>query len=450
MENTRQFKNYHLTVKHTLSMVAMMLVLDGIIMSLWHTFDPYQPVSTYIGVGPYEDGTDRHRVEFRKCGSNTLGWQLSFLLFKVILIAWGCYLAFITRNINSNLAEGRHIMFSMYVLALLGIVLGVVNSANVSIEYSALLYTLGFVVSAMTALGLVLAPRLWAAFNGGEVDMTQVVQVSGVSYMQRTSPSLHNHHLPSATSISCTTCTTTINQGACFASSGIHPLDSGSEVNSITSYHNAHKVTHDQSGPSNAESWTTVNSSFQNKEIAPKSPLSSSDSDSYISYNTKILGGFPSSSLPLTNKDHEKRVKSADSAGCDSKEQNEVPEVVYEVPVGKKVLEVEDKQIDDKQRHHLSPSEGVPYETVSLVAVPVETGALTAALTAALQTQITELPQTALPGGQRTVPFTPSIDNRSTNLFQYQGKPTARQQSRGGFRRCQSLPLPPNPSDPPP
>lgn len=75
--------------------------------------------------------------------------------------------------------EGREISVSIYLFAVLAIILIFVGSAGVRVEFWALAKAFVFSLSSCTALMMVLGPKLWAAHKQMEVDISQLTSAEG-------------------------------------------------------------------------------------------------------------------------------------------------------------------------------------------------------------------------------------------------------------------------------
>lgn len=95
---------------------------------------------------------------------------------QIVLIGWGCYLAWVTRRINHALVEGREISWSIYLFAVLGVILIFIWWAGLRVEYWALAKAFVYSLSSCTALVMVLVPKLWGAHKNVHVNVHDLTQ----------------------------------------------------------------------------------------------------------------------------------------------------------------------------------------------------------------------------------------------------------------------------------
>lgn len=77
--------------------------------------------------------------------------------------------------------EGREISWSIYLFAVLAIILIFIGSAGLQIEYWAVAKAFVYSLSSCTALVMVLVPKLWGAHKQQEVDVSQLMDGTTVT-----------------------------------------------------------------------------------------------------------------------------------------------------------------------------------------------------------------------------------------------------------------------------
>lgn len=77
--------------------------------------------------------------------------------------------------------EGREISWSIYLFAVLAIILIFIGSAGLPIEYWAVAKAFVYSLSSCTALVMVLVPKLWGAHKQQEVDVSQLMDGTTVT-----------------------------------------------------------------------------------------------------------------------------------------------------------------------------------------------------------------------------------------------------------------------------
>jgi len=78
-----------------------------------------------------------------------------------VLLCYGCYLAYQTRNVNPNFAESKYIMFAMYNVLIFGaMALIFIYVLKMETETARLLHALCVCISAIASLLVVNIPKL--------------------------------------------------------------------------------------------------------------------------------------------------------------------------------------------------------------------------------------------------------------------------------------------------
>lgn len=160
--NNKALRKIQMSNKEVLSMVAVFIIIEVGILSIWQIVDPVKLVYTnwntsYGGV----DALDRtSTVMFGSCddrrglfGNIDLIWKISYVLF-------GCRLGWKTRTFNSSLAESKYIMVAMYQIAVLGVLTLLLFSMGVSPAAKAMLATITSTVGACGAIVLIVGPKI--------------------------------------------------------------------------------------------------------------------------------------------------------------------------------------------------------------------------------------------------------------------------------------------------
>ncbi|CAM9149949.1 unnamed protein product [Phaeothamnion confervicola] len=172
MESAKQMKRIKLTVQQTMSVISFIVGVDVVILVVWSAVAPPRPTPYY------ETTSDGVEIEQQKCSSSASLFEIVFLLYKLVLIIWGCYLSWVTRKCSSELSESKQIMYSMYNFAVLALMVAIVLAANVDIQYVAIVKMLVFVLGGNFAVVAVLGPRLLMAFRGRDISAQDVTLTS--------------------------------------------------------------------------------------------------------------------------------------------------------------------------------------------------------------------------------------------------------------------------------
>ncbi|XP_031551307.1 gamma-aminobutyric acid type B receptor subunit 2-like [Actinia tenebrosa] len=111
----RSIKDHQLLV-----MVAGLLFIDVIILITWQVLDPLQYAIRYLPVVEDKDGFSAKRpyIEFCSC-QDTIKWKATIFTFKGLLLIFGAFLAWETRNVTiPALNDSKNIGISVYTVVL--------------------------------------------------------------------------------------------------------------------------------------------------------------------------------------------------------------------------------------------------------------------------------------------------------------------------------------------
>ena len=144
-----------------LALKLMVLVLvEVIILGIWTGVDPPKPM-----VNPGVDGVPSDFVDHVVCSSETATFAIIEIVWKVILSAGGCFLAFKSRNVGAKYAESKGLMAAMYNVAFIGIVilLLVFLLGGVGENGKTLLKAIGVFWGSVFSVAVIVIPRIMGA-----------------------------------------------------------------------------------------------------------------------------------------------------------------------------------------------------------------------------------------------------------------------------------------------
>ncbi|KAJ3091755.1 hypothetical protein HK102_013522 [Quaeritorhiza haematococci] len=114
-------RSRHLLNKHLLVMSGVVIGIEVLLLAIWTGVDPVRPVVSESGV----DASILYSYE--KCYGNSGPFQNAMLaviaVYNMLLLLFGSFLSYKTRNVHSTFNESRYIGYSMYNLTLCGGVL---------------------------------------------------------------------------------------------------------------------------------------------------------------------------------------------------------------------------------------------------------------------------------------------------------------------------------------
>jgi gamma-aminobutyric acid type B receptor len=147
--------------------IAQMLFVEVLLMVIWSIADPITPTETT------ETDATAGDIVSTECLSNTqLGEFIPLLqgLWKVLLVLYGCFLAFKTRNVGSAFSESRHITIGIFAVAGIGglILLVTVLLEGIPIKAKLIFMTIGVVIATAVATLVVFAPKIYVLVTQGD------------------------------------------------------------------------------------------------------------------------------------------------------------------------------------------------------------------------------------------------------------------------------------------
>jgi len=103
------------------------------------------------------------------CMSETSIFQTLTWAFKLSLLTYGCYLAFVTHDHERHLAEGHFIALAIYNMAILSIVAGLMVLLNVNIQAVLIVETIAVVAGTCFATTMLFVPKLMVILRNGDL-----------------------------------------------------------------------------------------------------------------------------------------------------------------------------------------------------------------------------------------------------------------------------------------
>lgn len=134
-----------------MSVIAAALGVEIAIMVAWCVADPLMPTASL----------NPHGFETVDCEARE-GGQIHLLnvVYKAMLIIYGCRISYATRDYDPRIAEARAIMLGMYFILLMGSLMAAITFIGVSARVSATVLCFTSVFGACTLVGLVILPKL--------------------------------------------------------------------------------------------------------------------------------------------------------------------------------------------------------------------------------------------------------------------------------------------------
>ncbi|XP_026732730.1 gamma-aminobutyric acid type B receptor subunit 2 [Trichoplusia ni] len=165
-----------------ISLVCALLVIDGMIVTLWAMLDPMERhlknLTTEISA------TDRsviYQPQIEVCKSqNTTGWLCALYAYKGLLLIVGVYMAWETRNVKiSALNDSKYIGISVYSVVITSasvVVIGTIISERATLAYISI--TSLILITTTSTLCLLFLPKIVAIRSNAEED--PVIQSMGL------------------------------------------------------------------------------------------------------------------------------------------------------------------------------------------------------------------------------------------------------------------------------
>merc|ERR1712096_304663 len=95
-----------------------------------------------------------------ECSSEEGTFPMLAGVYKAVLVLSGCYLSFLTRNVNPSFAESKSIMMGMYLIAILGGLTLIITGMGLEPAPRTLMGALGTVVSCVSATLAIFVPKV--------------------------------------------------------------------------------------------------------------------------------------------------------------------------------------------------------------------------------------------------------------------------------------------------
>ena len=151
--------------------VAVMVFVEMLIQMCWSLVDPNRPMIVT------STGAQGEYVERTLCASTSSIFSIISILYKGIIVLWGCVLAWKTRNIHGAFAESKALMLTMYNIAFVGVVvLCLYNLLDVNGPTKVLVQSFGVLWVTVISTALVYGPRAFQLILKGDIDMKEVMR----------------------------------------------------------------------------------------------------------------------------------------------------------------------------------------------------------------------------------------------------------------------------------
>ncbi|XP_050347272.1 gamma-aminobutyric acid type B receptor subunit 2 [Nymphalis io] len=165
-----------------ISLVCALLVIDGLIVTLWAMLDPMERHLKNLTVEI--SSTDRsvvYQPQIEVCKSqNTTGWLCALYAYKGLLLIVGVYMAWETRNVEiSALNDSKYIGISVYSVVITSasvVVIGTIISERATLAYITI--TSLILIATTSTLCLLFLPKIIAIRSKAEDD--PVIQSMGL------------------------------------------------------------------------------------------------------------------------------------------------------------------------------------------------------------------------------------------------------------------------------
>jgi hypothetical protein len=169
--NNSSMKKVKMGPQQMLMRVAIMVFVEMLIQMCWSLVDPNRPTIVT------STGAQGEYVERTLCASSTSTFSILAILYKGIIVVWGCVLAWKTRNIHGAFAESKALMLTMYNIAFVGVVvLCLYNLLDVNGPTKVLVQSFGVLWVTLISTILVYGPRTFQLIMKGDIDMKEVMR----------------------------------------------------------------------------------------------------------------------------------------------------------------------------------------------------------------------------------------------------------------------------------
>ncbi|KAM3963605.1 gamma-aminobutyric acid type B receptor subunit 3 [Aphomia sociella] len=165
-----------------ISLVCALLVIDGMIVTLWAMLDPMERHLKNLTIEI--SATDRsvvYQPQIEVCKSqNTTGWLCALYAYKGLLLIVGVYMAWETRHVKiSALNDSKYIGISVYSVVITStsvVVIGTIISERATLAYITI--TSLILITTTSTLCLLFLPKIVAIMRNAEED--PVIQSMGL------------------------------------------------------------------------------------------------------------------------------------------------------------------------------------------------------------------------------------------------------------------------------
>ncbi|XP_061729709.1 gamma-aminobutyric acid type B receptor subunit 2 [Cydia pomonella] len=166
-----------------ISLVCALLLLDGLLVTLWAALDPMQrQLKNLTQEISADDRSVVYQPQIEVCKSqNTTGWLCALYAYKGLLLLVGVYMAWETRNVKiSALNDSKYIGISVYSVVITStsvVVIGTIISERATLAYITI--TSLILITTTSTLCLLFLPKI-VAIRSSKTEDDPVIQSLGL------------------------------------------------------------------------------------------------------------------------------------------------------------------------------------------------------------------------------------------------------------------------------
>jgi len=184
-------------LSNSLGQFVAILIIDIVILLLWTFVSPEKAVVETKDVGSIRG------IAFTVCRpSETVPLVYLAVLYKAMLLIYGCYISYLTRNVHRNFAESKYIMLAMYNITVFGAIsVLLIYGIGLEVEASVVLQSASIFLSAVAALSVVNIPILTRVNTVTEANLfdTETTVHVGSHKTNSTNDSINTDYIKTST-----------------------------------------------------------------------------------------------------------------------------------------------------------------------------------------------------------------------------------------------------------
>lgn len=160
----KQMKKMKINNKTLLKIIVSILGLEALLLMLATAVETPKPIGTV-----YTGSFYTYTAYSCQASGGTSFFTTILWVFELVMLIYGCYLAFVTRHYERHLAEGQYIALAIYNMGLLAAVTVLMSLLGIKVQAQLLVQTITITVGTVFATVIIFSPKFLIIYQQGDI-----------------------------------------------------------------------------------------------------------------------------------------------------------------------------------------------------------------------------------------------------------------------------------------